>query len=269
MSVPTISEVYFERWCREHQIEFRRIREARVQGHKRPDYAIKIRGQWCIVEIKQIDSTPNDDVLLRELLCGEVKGRWFEPGARLTRPMRSASDQLRKFSMRGFPTVVCFFDNTAGFYGENIHVIYAMAGKETLRFEVSSDPEHQPRFLGVSFGKKAALTKVHNTSVSAIAVLRQTLESNLIIDLYHNRYARVPISRDRAAPLVRTQIEMGTESPASESPSIFDFRNDPDWLAVLEAKTADELKAKLAAKTAEEVERTLSELRKGTNPSDP
>jgi len=195
-----------------------------------------------------------------------VKGRWIDSGTRLTRPMRCASDQLRKFSMRGFPTVVCFFDNTAGFYAENIHVIQAMAGKETLLFEVSSDPEHQPRFLGVSLGKKATLTKIHNNSISAVAVLRQPLGSNLIIDLYHNRYARVPILRDRAAPFVRTQIEAGSESPATERPCIFDIKNDPDWLAILDAKTAEEVEAKLEAKTAKEVKRTLRELRKGTNP---
>jgi hypothetical protein len=154
-----------------------RIKEARVQGYKRPDYVIKVDGQPCVVEIKQIDPTPADNALLQELARGEVKGRWIDPGARLTCPMRGASDQLRKFSMRGFPTVVCLFDNTAGFYTENIHVIQAMAGKETLRFEVSGDQEHQPRFLGVSFGKKATLTKAHNTSVGAVAVLRQPLSN--------------------------------------------------------------------------------------------
>ncbi len=259
----TASENYFECWCRERQIVFRRIKEARVQGHKRPDYAIKIDGQVCIVEIKQIDQKPADDTLLQEIARSEVKPRWINPGARLIRPMRDASDQLRKFSMWGFPTVACFFDNTAGFYVESIHVIHAMAGKETLRFEVSDDPEHQPRYLGTSFGKNATLTKLHNTSISAVAVLRQPLGSNLIIDLYHNRYARVPISRDRAAPFVRTQIEAGTEFPATEGPSIFDIKNDPDWSAILEAKTVDEVEAKLEAQTAKEVERTLRELRRG------
>jgi len=259
----TASETYFERWCREHQIEFRRIKEACVQGHKRPDYAIKIDGQVCIIEIKQIDPKPADDSLLQEIARSEVKSRWIDPGVRLTRPMRDASDQLRKFSMRGFPTVACFFDNTAGFHAEDIHVIRAMAGKETLRFEVSSDPEHQPRYLGMSFGKKATLTKIHNTSISAVAVLRQPLGSSLIIDLYHNRYARVPISRDRAAPFVRTQIEAGTEFPATEGTSIFDIKNDPVWSVILEAKTIEEAEAKLEATTAKYVERTLRELRGG------
>ena len=72
----------------------------------------------------------------------------------------------------------------------------------------------------------------------------------------------MPISRVRAAPFVRTQIEAGTEFPATEGPSIFDLRNALCWSAILEAKTVEEVEAKLEAQTAKEVERTLRELRR-------
>lgn len=160
MSKPTTSEINFERWCCEQQIEFRHIKVARTQGHKRPDYAIKVDGRWGIVEIKQIDPTSDDNVLSQQLASNKVEGRWVDPGARLRSSMR----------------------------------------------------------------RKAR----HHTSISAVAVLRQP-GSKLIVDLYHNRFARVPIPRDSAAPFVRRQIEAGTELPKNERPTLRDVMSSPNW----------------------------------------
>jgi hypothetical protein len=82
----------------------------------------------------------------------------------------------------GFPTVVCVFDKTIGFHLERVHVLQAMVGRETLHFEVSNDPAHEPRLLGTRYGKKAALTRQDNTSISAVAVMRQPSGSALVID---------------------------------------------------------------------------------------
>jgi hypothetical protein len=173
MSNLTTSEIMFERWCREHGIPFRRIKVARAQGHKRPDYAIKVNGGWCVVEVKEIDPTAEDDRLYQQIASNRVEGRWVDAGARLRKPIRDASDQLRKFSVRGFPTAVCLVDNTVGFYVEPFQVIQAMCGKATVRIAVSDDPEYEARFLGMHHGKKATMTGQHNTSISAVAVLRQ------------------------------------------------------------------------------------------------
>src|ERR1039458_1283114 len=108
----TLSETWFEQWCQDHGVRCRRIREARVQGHKRPDYAIKVQQHSCIVEIKQLDPTPSDQAWQQDVMSGTTQLHWIDPGARLRRPLRDAAAQLRKFSQRGFPTVVCFFDTT-------------------------------------------------------------------------------------------------------------------------------------------------------------
>lgn len=209
----TLSEALFERWCHDHDIVCRHIRKSHVQGHKRPDYAIRVSQRWCIVEVKQLDQTRNDKVLVQELLTGTPPVRWINPGARLRQSIKDAASQLRTFSQRGFPTVVCFFDSTIGFYLERIHIEQAVFGQKTLRFEVCSDLNHEPRFLGQHFGKKATLTPASNTSISAVAALRQPAGSSLVIDLYHNPHARVPIPHELSAPVVRKQYADGIEDP--------------------------------------------------------
>ncbi|MGH6846687.1 MAG: hypothetical protein ACREC0_04390 [Methylocella sp.] len=220
---PTLSEQLFEEWCRDRGIECHRVPEARAQGHKRPDYAIKVQQYWCFVEIKQIDPTPDDEALLQDALSGMPKSRWFVPGVRPRQPIKKASDQLRKFSQRGFPTVVCLLDTTVGFHLEQINIIQAMFGQESLRFEVSEAPCHKPLYLGSRF-KKATLTPGSNTSISAVAVLRRPCGSKPVIDLYHNPHPRVRIPRHLAAPLVQRQYPMDPATPNTRvSSSLYDF----------------------------------------------
>jgi len=141
---------------------------------------------------------------------------------------------LRKASKRGFPTVVCFFDKTIGFHLERVHVLQAMFGRETLHFEVSNDPAHEPRLLGMRYGKKAALTRQDNNSISAVAVMRQPSGSALVIDLYHNPHARVPIPPTLAAPLVRKQYAECLDDPDRQEPTVFDLMQTAEWQEWLE-----------------------------------
>jgi hypothetical protein len=176
MPTSTTSEQYFKQWCRLHGIECRSIKKARAEGHKRPDFAIKVHEHWCIVEIKQIDPNPQDrNQLERASEKNEAVSVWWKvgPGSRLIRGIRNAEHQLCKFSMRGLPTVVCFFDNTLGFYDKPRDVEQVMA-------------------------------RVKTNIISAIAVLREP--TNLVVDLFHYPGARVPIPPDSAARLVRKNI---------------------------------------------------------------
>jgi hypothetical protein len=226
----TISELKFEQCCREHNIECRRIREAMVPGHQRPDYGIKVEQRWWVVEVKEIAEKSEDKALLRDVLSSGPQAHWAEQpvGKRLRQSIKDAASQLGKFSRRGLPTIVCFFDTTVGFYLENFHVQQAMFGQEILNFEVSADPQRRPRFLGRRFGKKATLTRDDNTSISAVAVLCQTTYSKLAIHLYHNPHARVPVPNDVMTPLVSRQYRRGNSDVAPPRLSLFDFRASRD-----------------------------------------
>lgn len=250
----TESELAFEQWCQTHGIDHRRIREAQAPGHKRPDYAIRVQSSWCFVEIKEPAQTPDDAAMLRDLQSGKPSFRWISPGARLRQSIKDSASQLRKFSHRGFPTVVCFFDTTVGFYLEQAHVAQAMFGQETLHFAVSADPAHDPRFLGMRHGKKATLTSRNNTSISAVAALRKPAGSGLVVDLHHNPYARVPIPHDLSAPLVRKQYPEGPDAPDRHDPSVLDLMQTAEWQEWLDDPEG---------KCDREVEKCLRELRAG------
>jgi hypothetical protein len=73
---------------------------------------------WCFVEVKGLAETPADLVMLHELQSGKPSLRWIDLGVRLRQSIKDSAAQLWKFSHRGFPTVVCFFDITVGFYLE-------------------------------------------------------------------------------------------------------------------------------------------------------
>lgn len=253
---PTVSELLFEQWCGEHGIQYRRIRESMVQGHQRPDYWIKVGNRWWVVEVKEIAEKPEDRTLLQNVLLGRPQARWTEQplGKRLRQSIKYAASQLGKFSRRGFPTIVCFFDMTIGFYLEHFHVEQAMFGQKTLNFEVSADPQHQPRYRGQRFGKKAALTRNHNTSISAVAVLRKRQGSELEIHLHHNPFARVPIPDDVKTSLVPRQYRLGTPDPVLPASSIFDFMKRSDRQEWFDDH---------AGKCRREIEQCLAEIRTG------
>jgi hypothetical protein len=140
---------------------------------------------------------------------------------------------------------------------ERVHVAQAMFGQNTGRFEVSSDPAHASRFLGMRHGKKATLTSSDNTSISAVAVLRQPSRSDLVVDLHHNPYARVPIAPVLSAPFVRKQYSEELDDPDRREPSVLDLRQSPElqeWLGDLEGKCD------------REIEKCLREFRVGQAP---
>jgi hypothetical protein len=77
------------------------------------------------------------------------------------------------------------------------------------------------------------LTRQDNTSISAVAVMRQPSGSALVIDLYHNPHARVPIPPTLAAPLVRKQYAKGLDDPDRQEPNVLDLMQTAEgkeWL---------------------------------------
>ena len=92
------------------------------------------------------------------------------------------------------------------------------------------------------------LRRYERRTVSAVAVLRQPSGSELVVDLYHNPFAVVPIDPVIAGSFVRNQIKVGSEAPKREGPTGFDVRDNPefeefrtDWEAALARVVKDVL----------------------------
>jgi hypothetical protein len=182
MRKPTISERCFEDWCYQNEIKCQPIKRARVDGFRRPDFAIKVGEHWCVVEVKEIN--PNREDKRQLAIASEKKEQvisfWkVSPGTRLIRGLRDAKSQLRKFSMRGLPTITCFLDNTLGFYDE-------------------------PREV------KQAMRRVETDVISAVGILRKPA-AVWVVDLFQYPEPRVRIPPDCAGQLVRKNIASADE----------------------------------------------------------
>jgi hypothetical protein len=228
MSVQTLSEHMLEEWFDRHGIEWRRIRVARNPGNRRPDYALRAAGKRCIIEVKELTQNDEDKRLVENARSGIVEARWVAPGKRLRPAIRSGEGQLRKFSARGFPTIICVFDTTASFHDTDFHVRAAMYGDETLRLIIpeGSDTAH---FVGSGPGRNAMLRRDERNTISAVALLRHPSGSDPVIDLYHNPFAAIPIDPTLAAPFVRHQINGPGNRPEREGHTWFDIRDDPAY----------------------------------------
>jgi hypothetical protein len=153
-----------------------------------------------------------------------IKGEWVTPGQRLRGPIRSGEGQLRKFAARNLPTIICLLDTTVGrFLAEDFHIRAAMYGVETLHFAVSPTTGTGP-FLGSTPGKNAMLRRDERTTVSAVAVLRHPPGSEMVVDLYHNQFAAIPIEPGTAAPFVRQQFGVGIDAPKKVGPTFDELK---------------------------------------------
>jgi hypothetical protein len=218
MSNSTLSEQLVEDWLDRHQIEWRRIRLAITPGNRRPDYAIRVGGKWCVVEVKELTPNDEDKQLIENAGAGIVEGRWVAPGKRLRPSIRSGEGQLRKFSTRGFATIICLFDTTASFHDADFHVHAALYGDETLRFIIPAGSD-TAEFIGSGPGRNAMLRRDERNTVSAVAIMRRPAGSDTQIDLYHNPFAAVPIDPALTAPFVKRQTSSPTDKPAPKGPA--------------------------------------------------
>jgi hypothetical protein len=176
---------------------------------------------------QRIETNDEDKRLIENARNGPIEAQWVEPGKRFRKAIKKdAERQLRKFSARGFPTIVCVFDMTASFHDEEYHIRAAIYGDETLRFVVPVGSD-TAQFVGSGPGRNAVLRWDTRTTISAVGVLRHP--DDPVIDLYHNPHAAVPIDPSAAAPFVRKQVLSPTDRPKHEGPTWFDVRDDPAY----------------------------------------
>lgn len=71
-----------------------------------------------------------------------------------------------------------------------------MFGLDTIVLTKPKYFEEPPKVIDRKFGPKQKITKIDNTSVSAVAVLEKDQSRNLVLKIYHNPYAATPIPND-------------------------------------------------------------------------
>jgi hypothetical protein len=158
----TLGEKLFEQASAATGIRCRRLLVAKIAGYQRPDYKVSFSGCGAIVEVKEIANPQGRR---------QAAGPRLTPGARLRRLIRSGSAQLQRVSRRGIPTAVAIFDATFSLSSTDpYNVKTAMYGLDAV---VLALPEGlAPYSIGMKSGGNEVLTEQHNTSVSALIIIR-------------------------------------------------------------------------------------------------
>lgn len=187
----TKSEKLFERFCEENSIRHRRILETSV---KTPDYEFFPGGTRVVVEVKQVEPNDEDRKFDAAMDAGQHPVGGYTPGQRTRKVIESAGPQL-KASAGDSPGLIVAFnmvDRMRGIYLGQHDVLTGMYGFETVNISVPKDTAKKPRLESVTFGGKRKVTPVHNTTLSAFAVIYDVEPAALIV--YHNRFAKNPLN---------------------------------------------------------------------------
>jgi hypothetical protein len=211
----------FEAACAGKEICFRRIRTSKAPRQRRPDYRVDIPRCSAIIEVKQIDPNSKDIWHTKELAAGRSIVFSNTPGARLRPAIRDARGQLQRISRLGIPTAVAIFDATRSLsYTDPYHVKTVMYGLDAVILALPSDPTKRARGIGMKRAGKATLTAQHNTSISAVIIIR-AVPSNEgkfpLLLVYHNHFARVPIESDHLSGYIDYQFALGATANGATS----------------------------------------------------
>ncbi|MGD0020907.1 MAG: hypothetical protein ABSC54_01250 [Smithellaceae bacterium] len=200
----TQSEKWFEDFCARSGIECERIEE---KSNKTPDYELTIDEQKIIVEVKEITRNKEEqesDRLLSKRGYGSVLSN--TPGERVRKKISDSSAQIKARTQGINPSilVLCDLNYECGQITGHLHpynIRVGMYGLEQVHFAVPRDHSISPYPTGMSYGPKRKMTKNHNTTISAIGVLSTPSQDKVVLTVYHNKFAAVPLDPQFLAKL--------------------------------------------------------------------
>lgn len=182
----TESEAQFEQFCSEVSWSVVPIETTRART---PDYALSLQGTAVIVEVKEIT---------RNYFASVSEGREvFSRKAReiLRHKISKAAPQLKTEAKGAHPCLFVIYDRlnpALRLNAKPYDILAAMYGRPIMRFTVLSRDKlvHKDTL----FGPERKVTPTSNTSVSALASLWLRSDGRLGLDVFHNVYAKRPLS---------------------------------------------------------------------------
>ena len=190
--------------CRERGIVIKPIPESRNPNEPTPDFEGRIDDKCVVFEVKVIEPTKEDIRNAEKLNAGEIVVGSHTPGDGLVGKLKKANKQLRLSANLGIPGITCVFDYRGLLlYPIDIHA--GMFGQEKLLLSVPRDYSQQPRVVGRISGGRESLTKTDNTSTSAVMIFCPTGPDQYDARLFHNHFAKFPLSEKCASRLADEQ----------------------------------------------------------------
>jgi len=187
----TESEKLFEHFCVTKSISCEKIEE---ESSKRPDYLISISGLKVVAEVKQLNPNKEDKAKYKEFKEKGFAVGDSPPGARVRGKITDSAPQISSLAKGKFPGLLVLY-NTVPLANllDPYHIKVAMYGLDTVVISRPALFEERPHVIERKSGPKRKLTENHNTSISAIAVLKNS-QNGLSLDVYHNQHAAIPFA---------------------------------------------------------------------------
>jgi hypothetical protein len=190
----TESETYFEAFCRRNGFK---LLPVPVSSNKTPDYTLTVGSTLIVVEVKEVLPTPEE--LESERLAverGYGSAISNTPGERVRKKITDSSPQIRARTRGQHPGMLVLWErgHCAGRQTEPYHIRVAMEGFEQIVLAVPPIASGQsPYSVGMKHGGSRKMTENANTSISAVALLCVPGPDKMLLQVFHNRHAAVPL----------------------------------------------------------------------------
>jgi hypothetical protein len=196
----TLSEQLFEKFCEENRLVANRIPTG---NRPTPDYKVCRASQSVIFEIKQFNPNQQDMRAIEALRRGDAFHDYLRN--RVREVLKDVSPQLKAAWQVNRPGVLVVYNNTPVSAGTDPDsVLQAMFGRKQVSVTLKEDGSavaSEPFLAG-----NEGFTPTHNTSVSALAVLRRHDDGSFSLDVFHNPWASIKLGPDWFAGLPARQL---------------------------------------------------------------
>jgi hypothetical protein len=228
----TESETNFEAFCRRNGFA---LLPVSVGLDKTPDYTLTLAGTQLVVEVKEV--RPSADELESERLVaergyGKVISR--TAGKQVRKKISDGAPQLRARTQGKHPGVLVLWERgrCAGLHTEPYHIGVAMEGGEQMLLTLPPLGSGElPAAVGMRHGGGRKTTATDNTSISAVALLCVPGPDRMLLQVFHNRHAAIPLDpavlqspevvhyAARVQPPLRTEwVKITPSTPSTPTP---------------------------------------------------
>lgn len=206
----TESERLFEHYCKSKGIIYRRIPETKTRT---PDYELEVGNERIVAEVKEIMSSKEEreSELLRSKR-GYGNALDYTPGDRVRKKIKASSGQIKARTLGKNPSILVLCYRSVHGHLDPYNIRVAMYGLEQVHFAVPPYGTGSPYATGMGYGPKRKMTEEHNTSISAIGALFIPGPDQLVLRVYHNKFAQVPLDLGLLAQHGILQFELEDET---------------------------------------------------------
>jgi hypothetical protein len=196
----TKSEALLEQFCSTNHLPlFRCVNPHHGETKRTADYVVVLKGHAIVVEVKQLESNPEEKQFLADSMRGDTAHFLTTiPGSRVRDMIESARVQLKNTSIGILPTLLVLFDNSSIPLNHlaPYEILTGMYGVEQVVIGVPRQPSSPPFVLGEKHGPNQGVTRTQNTTISCVSVLWQDNQADLKLEVYHNDFATNEIDPD-------------------------------------------------------------------------